>query len=517
MTNRLSIQGKFQYRLAGWRYSAIVRFLLFLTLAAVCYFTLLHRIVPQTYDIQLGSVAEKDILAPRPIENAVATEKAKEEAAQKIQPVFQVVSLKNDAAVDAVFEKLQQINGDPDVSQTDKVNIYKNVIPSLIQDHLDRQLKAYANTGQYNDQLLAEMSKRLRDQQYKIPEEAFYKIPKLSKDDLTQMQPVAKEIVGRLMNDQIIDAQTARAKVAELVNASNLTKNNARELVQELARAIITPNKFYDQKGTDEAKGHARDNVKAVYINKNEVLVAKGERITEDLYQKLAALDLLRDETSYWPHLGLLLFIVLLCFAVYMFVRQSPAPVSQNNVQLLMLVLILIITIVFMKVFSMLQNLDYPYLAYLAPTAMGAMLVAILLDAQLAFVAAVFFGILASVIFNADHLQDFDFKYGLLTLTSSFTAIFSIQRASQRSSILKAGMMVSLCALLLVASLLLLEDHDTKRNAFFGCGLCLGGRTAYRRIRHRTASFLRAGVRHSVSAQAGGAVQPEPPSCCASC
>ncbi|MCZ8511177.1 HDIG domain-containing protein [Paenibacillus filicis] len=474
MTNRLSIQGKYQYRLAGWRYSAIVRFLLFLVLAAVCYFALVHRVVPQTYDIQLGSIAEKDILAPRPIENAVATEKAKEEAAQKVQPVYQIVSLRNEAALDSVFEKLLQINADPDVSQADKVNIYKSVIPTLIRDHLDRQLKAYTDNGQYNAQLLSEMRKQLADQQYRIPEETFYKIPRLSKDDLAEMQPVAKEIVIRLMNEQVLEAQTARAKVAELVNASNLTKNNARELVQELVRAALSPNKFYDQKGTDEAKGHARDIVKAVYINKNEVLVAKGEKITEELYQRLASLDLLRDEASYWPKVGLLLFLVLLTFVVYMFVRQSPLPISGNNVQLLMLILILSMTVAFMKVFSMFQNLDYPYIAYLAPTAVGAMLVTILLNAQLAFVAAVFIGVTASIIFNAEHLQVFDFKYGLLALTSSFAAIFSIQRASQRSSILKAGMMVSLCALVMAAALLLLDEHDTKRSAIFAASFALG-------------------------------------------
>lgn len=453
-----------------------MRFLLFVVLAAFCYVSMLHRIVPQTYDIQLGSVAEKDILAPRPIENAVATEKAKEEAAQKVQPVYQIVSLRNEAAMEAVFEKLLQINADPEVSQTDKVNIYRTVIPTMLQDHLEKQVKAYSGGGAgSNEQLLAEMRKQLQDQQYRIPEEMFYKIPRLTKEDLTEMEPVAKELVVRLMNEQITDAQTARAKVAELVNTSNLSKNNERELVQELVRAALSPNKFFDQKGTDEAKGHARDNVKPVFINKNDVLVAKGETINEDMYQRLAGLDLLRDDASYWPHLGLLLFVVLLCFTMYMFVRQSPLPVSNSNIQLLMLVIILCINLVLMKVFSLLQNLDYPYIGYLAPTAVGAMLITILLNAQLAFVASVFFGVAASVLFNADHLLAFDFRYGLLTLCSSFAAIFSIQRASQRSSILKAGMMVSLFSVCLVSALLLLEDHETKANAIFAASFALGG------------------------------------------
>ncbi|MFB0845514.1 HD family phosphohydrolase [Paenibacillus oleatilyticus] len=474
MNNRVSIQGKFQYRLAGWRYSAIVRFLLFLALAAVFYVAMLHRIVPQTYDIQLGSVTEKDILAPRAIANEVATEKAKEEAAARMQPVYKIAPLRNEVAVEAIFEKLQQINSDAEVSVADKVNIYKTVIPTIIQDHLDRQTKSLVDGGQYNDLLLAEMRKSIREQQYRIPEESFYKIPRLTKEDLTAMEPVAREIVIKLMSDQITDAQTARVKVPELVNSSTLTKNNARELVQELVRAVLSPNKFYDQKGTEEAKGHARDSVKQVMINKNEVLVPKGEKVTEELYQRLASLDLLKDEASYWPNLGLFLFIVLCCLFLYMYVRQSSLPINQNNAQLFMYVLIVVLTIAGMKLFSLLQNLDYPYIGYLAPTAMAAMMVTILLNSQLAFVTAVVLSVISSVIFNSDHLQSFEFKYGLLTLTSSFAAIFSIQRASQRSSILKAGMMVSLFALALVCALLLLEDHETRNNALFAASFALG-------------------------------------------
>ncbi len=179
-------------------------------------------------------------------------------------------------ALEAVFEKLQQINADADVSTADKVNIYKTVIPQLIQDHLYRQLKQFQDSGQYSPELLAEMRQDFDEQQYRIPEEAFYKIPRLSKDDLLQMQPVAKEIVSRLMTDQLLEAQPGRAKVAELVNASTLSKNNAREIVQELVRAALTPNKFYDQKGTEEAKGHARDNVKPIFYQQERGARGQG-------------------------------------------------------------------------------------------------------------------------------------------------------------------------------------------------------------------------------------------------
>jgi putative nucleotidyltransferase with HDIG domain len=475
MKNQVSIQGKFQYRLAGWKYSALVRFLLFLLLTSVFYMTLTSKLIPQTYNIQVGTLAEKDILAPRAIENAIATEQAKEDAAQHVQPVYRIVSLKNEVLLESIFEKLQQINADSEVTIGDKVNIFKTVIPNLLQDHAQKQLQAYALSGQYNDPLLQEMRKKIVEQQYRIPEETYYKMPRLSKEDLSAMEPVSKEIVTRLMNDQILDAQAVRAKVAELVNSSTLTKSSAREMVQELVRFAITPDKFLDQKGTEEAKGHARDNVKPVFINKNEVLVKKGDRITDEMYQRLSGLEMLKDEASYWPQIGLIVLVMLFGLAIFMFVRQSTLSVNQNNVQLLMLVLIIVINILGMKLFSLVQNLDYPYIGLLAPTAMGAMLITILLDANLAFIAAVLFAVMASIIFNTDHLQPYDFRYAVLTLATSFAAIFSIQRAGQRSSILKAGMIVALLGMVVIASLLMIEDHESKRNMLFALSFIFGG------------------------------------------
>ncbi|WP_248926655.1 HD family phosphohydrolase [Paenibacillus hamazuiensis] len=473
--NQVSIQGKFQYRLIGWKYSAGIRFLLFFALTLLLYFALMHKVVPETYDIRLGSINEKDILAPGPIPDAVATEKAKEEAAQKVQPVYQIVSLKNEGLIEAIFEKLTQLNGDAEVTPADKVNIYRTILPTIKTDFEEKQLRSLAGSGQYADALLQEIRKKLREQEYRIPEEAFYKLPRLTAEDLATMEPVAIDIVRRLMNDQLLDAQTAWAKTAELVNASTLTKSVNRELVQEIIRFSITPNKFFDQKGTDEAKGHARDNVKPVMIDKNEVLVKKGEPITEELYQKLKSLDLLKEDSNYAPQIGLLLLVSLFSGALYMFVRQSRLPINHNNSQLIMLLLIFIINIAGMRIITLGQSLDYPYIGFLAPTALGAMLITILLEENIAFISSVIFSALASVIYNVDHSQLFDYRYGLVTLVTSLAAMFSIQRASQRLTILRAGMMVSLFGLLAIASLLLLDDHFTKKDAIFALSFAVAG------------------------------------------
>lgn len=465
MKNEVQMKGKFHYQLSGWKYSTSIRVLLFLLLASVFYMSLYAKLVPQVYDIALGTTSEKTIYAPRQIPNEIATEQAKEDAAKRVQPVYRIVNLKNDTLIDVIYDKLLQINADEEVKFDDKVNIYRRAIPQLISDMQNQSVKSLRVSGQYNDLLLEQIQQGLAEQQYPLPEEAYFKLPRLTKDDLAAMRLVNKDIVVKLMYDEVLDAQTARAKVAELVNASNLTKNTSREMVTEIARTVLTPNKFFDQKGTDDAKGQARENVKPVYINKNEVLVKVGEVITEEIYARLDISDLLKDKANNLPLLGLGILSALLSFVIYMFVRQSTLPIKYNNSQLVMLILIFIINVAAMKIISLVQNLDYPFIGYLAPTALGSILIAVLLDAPLAFISSVLFSLMASIIFNTEHELLFDFRYGLVSLVMCFSAVFTIQRASQRATILKAGLMIAFFAMLTITSMLLMEDHFGQREA----------------------------------------------------
>ncbi|MDF2668613.1 MAG: rane-associated hydrolase-like protein, partial [Paenibacillus sp.] len=274
-------------------------------------------------------------------------------------------------------------------------------------------------------------------------------------------------------SDELQNAQTARAKVAELVNASSLTKNTNRELVTEIARFVLTPNFFLNQKVTDEEKAKARDNTKPVYIDKDDVLVQKGEMITEELYQRVKTAGLLKDKVSYRPQLGLAMTVALMVAALYMFIRHSELPIRHNNLQLIMLIAIFVLNVVGMKIVSMGQNLEYPYLGYLAPVAMGSMLIVLLLDFHLAIISALLFSILASVMFNINNEELFDYRYGFVALVVGLAAIFSAQRANQRSSILKAGISASIFGSIAVVSLMLLSDDYTRNEILYSTSFAI--------------------------------------------
>ncbi|WP_339296008.1 HDIG domain-containing metalloprotein [Paenibacillus sp. FSL W7-1279] len=461
---------------SGWKYSVATRYILFLLLALLFYISLASKLLPERYDIQVNTKSEKNIVAPVQIEDSKATLKAQEAAAENVQPIYPLVPLRNDVLVTQILDRIERLNQDVDISSGEKVEIYRNEIPRMAREFVQNFVSANSTNEAYSKELLQEMQRVIEEQTYRIPEETFIKIPRLNSEDIIQMKPVAREIVSRLMLNEIVDADTARTRVAERVNTSSLNDRTAREVVQELASLTITANKFYDEVATKNAKVEARENTPPVFIKQGDILVAKGQLITPELYELLGKNGLLKDDINYWPELGVLLLSVLLSLGILTFIRQSePGKFKYNNSQLLMLVLVYVITLIPMHLTAFLQSDSQMYVGYLAPVAIGAILVTLLLETSLAYFSVIIFSIMASVILNVQG-ELFDFKFGLFAAVTSCVAIFSIHRASQQSTMLKGGIMASLFGALIVFIMLLLNnDTWTTSETLYSIGFAIAG------------------------------------------
>lgn len=468
MTPNEQAKGKqLQSNTVGWRSSVTVRYVLYGLLIVLIYFSLAPKLLPERYDIEIGMPSEKQILAPMEIPDTKATLKAQEEAADRIGESYTIIPLRNENVVNSLMDRIFRLNQDELVSTEEKISIYREDLQQIPKDYIATFIRNNRNSGTYSTTLLKEMSQRIEEQEYQISEETFIKIPRLTSDDINEMKPVAVNIVNRLTADQISEAQTARAKVAEMVSTSSLSKRVSREVVQEIARLAITANKFYDEEASKAAKVDARENTPTVYIKQGDILVDKGEKITQEMYTLLEKNGLLKDEVNYWPQFGLFVLSLLLVFGIVMFIRQSESngKAKYNNSQYVMLALIFIITIASMLIISILQNEDRIYGGYLAPIATGALLITLLIDIPLAFISSLIFSILASIIFNVDQGRIFDYQFGFFAIVTSLSSIYSIHRASQRSSLLKAGIMNCLFGSISVFTMILIDNHSWNQSS----------------------------------------------------
>jgi putative nucleotidyltransferase with HDIG domain len=452
---------------AGWKQSVAMRWLLLLLFVFLFYLSIAPKLVPETYDITLNSKSDKIIRAPRQVVDNIATSQAQEAAANKVGPVYTTVALRNEVLIDDIFTRIEQLNQDDQISEADKVDIYRRVIPERVDQYVSTFLLLNANNKAseiYSAGLMAEMQRVVLAQKYSIPEETYYKIPRLTPDQLVEMRSVGREVVRKLTSESLTQAETARSKVAELVNASSLSKKTEREVVQELARLAILPNKFSDKKATEDAKVKARQNTPPVFIKQGDVVVKAGQIITPNIYEKLNSLGLLKAPRTYLPQLGVLLFSFIFTLALYGYGKLTAGASSsqkRNNVHWVMLLLIFALNILFMHLVAMTRSEVWPFIGYLAPVAMGSMLVTLLIDLHLGLVSSFLFTVLASIILNVEQ-HIFDFHYGFVAAVVSFTAVLAIHRASQRSSILKAGIMVSLFGSVAVLALMLVNPEPSR-------------------------------------------------------
>jgi len=463
---------------SGWKQSNYVKWVLLALFVFLFYFSLAPYVVPETYNIVEGVRSDKDIRTPTALRDEKATRAAEEEAANKIEDIYTTLSLKNDLLVESILLRVEQLNADTQVSDEHKIDIYRTDIPKKYDEHIEQFIKTSKNNNSYNEMLLDQFALTASEQKYAIPEETFYKLPSLSAEELSDMRIVAKDIVRKLTNEPLRNAETARAQVAELVNASSITNRTAREIVQELARYVIMPNRFLDKEATDEAKELARQNTPPIIYEANEIIVKKDQMITADLYQLLSDANLLHNTKHSWPKAGVGIMALLLGLFLFVYLSQfSSLTIKKSrytNAQLLMLLLISTITIGIMHIIAIIQDETNSLAGYIAPVALGVMLITLLIDEFLALASTFIFMLLGAFILNTNPAQLFDFKFAIFIVIASLTAIYSIKHASQRSAILKAGIMVSIFGSLSALMIMFMTEQMSSPQMLYGVGLAFG-------------------------------------------
>src|SRR5690606_31784558 len=173
------------------------------------------------------------------------------------------------------------------------------------------------------------------------------------------------------MSSPLSDAESARTQVAELVNASPLSLTIEREVVQELARYAITPNRFADEAATEAARKEAMENTPPVVIKQGDVIVGKGQVITEDVYALLEKFNLLKEKKTYLPQVGVIVMSLLLGGALYGYGRLSAEPGGAartwTNMHWLMLLTIFALNALLMHLTALARGDGWTLLVYAAP------------------------------------------------------------------------------------------------------------------------------------------------------
>lgn len=289
-----------------------------LAILVLCVFGIVAiAITPKSYDLQVGSVPEENITAPREVEDTAATDALKKRAREAVSPVYSK-------------------DGAETVTMQEKIQAYYEEIDQ-VRNHAFVQLDAVSSqweaAGQIGPAPTIEM----------VLTEAFYQ-------ELNQLMPeqVDNETLHQLLLATDAQWQAAKNQATESSNAAfeNGVGEDAvaltRDGVQKQLEALDVPdvckqmamkpiikylnaNLLYDEDATEEARDKAENDVTPVVYKKGQVIVKSGEEVTEDQFAVLQILGMVAGGFNAPLYIGALLVVLLLtAMGVYLIREQDP-------------------------------------------------------------------------------------------------------------------------------------------------------------------------------------------------
>jgi putative nucleotidyltransferase with HDIG domain len=411
------------------KYKQQMPFIIYAIFGVAFYLLLIHQILPQQYEVKVGTVSKETIISPITKVDEVATESARKRAAAAVEPQY------------SKDEKITE----------NQIELIDDIFTDARRNILDTSLSEKEKIDNLRDLISKDLSS-----------EFYLKLVRFPADELNTLRLETRNIVSEILVDGVRKEELAEKKnlVDQKLSLSNLN-SNARFIVRELARECIIVNEVYDEKKTAKIREVARDEVEAIQIRKGQIIVSAGEEITADQYRRLAVLGLLKEKSNPGPYVGLTVLTGMIAVLLYFYIRRFHPKIHEDHSKLLMFVCILLLNLLSMKLIAIGQDLNWSTLGYLAPVAFGGMLITLLLNVELAFGGVLVLGVAASILFNSESHVLFDFRFGLVAFISGAVSSFALAGIKKRSAILQAGMIASLTSVIPIVAISLMDPSET--------------------------------------------------------
>jgi cyclic-di-AMP phosphodiesterase PgpH len=414
------------------KHARFLSYTMFVLLAFLTFVLLYHHVKPEQYNIQLFEVSKETIRSPITIEDKEKTEKMRREAADSVVDIY---TLKKEYAenrvdlISSVFTTISEVQKETETSTThlEKLQKLKEKLPSDLYTHMSET--------QWSSLLTAKQS------------------------DLQLAKEATVTAVNTIMNERITpkDLDYAKMRVDHELKYV-IVKNELKDAIVQLTKYAIIPNVIYDRAATEEKRRQAMDEVKPVKILQGQIIVEEGQFITNEIYNQLKLVGLLESENTIQPFIGLGIFVILLLTPIlYYFWRFKPEN-HHRNVYLFVYTTIFAITLIMMKLISLLQEMDLTDVAYVVPVAVGTILIRILFNEQLAVVTSFVYAICGSIMFNEGVTGTFDYSAGVYLLASGLAGAVFFSEQLQKAKILQVGLFVSLVNTAMIIAMLFMKN-----------------------------------------------------------
>lgn len=251
---------------------------------------------------------------------------------------------------------------------------------------------------------------------------------------------------------------------------------------------LIKPNVSFDEAATATMREAAAAKIEPISIElkRNQVVAREGDTVSAHMLAQFTAIRSYGRTARRWHNLiGLFFIVAALYWAAWKFIEHRSTSISltlsKNNAFALVGSAVVVQTILMRVGFILGDNLSIQGLRppfndptiwnFAIPFAAAALLVALLVDTQLALITAFLTSIFAGMLAPTGVLE------ALYALIASSAAIYGIGRYRERQSVTIAGLLVGVVNALMAVALIAYAQLPMTLNTILmamGCGL-LGG------------------------------------------
>lgn len=410
---------------------------IFLILLTAITLVLSINFFPDKILLKEGQICSKDILSPGDFEfvDLEATQNLREKAAKSIKEVYDLnlANIENvEKQIDSLFFEIKEYKEKIDESSEDANG---NIMES------DKIL---------TDAALHEMANKINENLgLYISEQIIVECLQFDNLTLEKIRVDIKSSLRKIMEQGIKEDDLENAKKQLIREIVEISIDHYDALIaSDIATSLLLPSLFLNEEDTEKRRQEAVTSVDDVLrsIQKGQIIIRKGEVVTSEDIAILNALGLKNPKIHFSNIIGIIMITAICLLVVFLYLSNFYPDIYENINKLILLGIISIFVVLLAKIASQASG-------YLMPIASASMLIAISLSPNIAILLTVILSLLIGFIPGGG------LNYSLVSIISGIVAIYSIRKATQRSSLTRAGLIIAGANIITISALGLINNE----------------------------------------------------------